>query len=79
MAHGFRRLDTRPVLACSVRSSEKGAGKSRKEIADKLGVAEGTVKKHVQNIFEKTKCHFRLEVMALVIREVRQRPVEECG
>jgi DNA-binding CsgD family transcriptional regulator len=54
-------------------------GKSRKEIADKLGIAEGTVKKHVQNIFEKTKCHSRLEVMALVIREVRQRPVEECG
>jgi DNA-binding CsgD family transcriptional regulator len=43
-------------------------GESRKAIADRLCIAEGTVKKHVQNIFEKTGCHSRLEVMALIVR-----------
>lgn len=41
-------------------------GASRKETAENLCIAEGTVKKHVQNIFEKTGCHSRLELMALV-------------
>ena len=43
-------------------------GASRKETAEKLCIAEGTVKKHVQNIFEKSGCHSRLELMALVFR-----------
>jgi DNA-binding CsgD family transcriptional regulator len=44
-------------------------GASRKQTAEKLYIAEGTVKKHVQNIFEKTGCHSRLELMALVFRK----------
>ena len=44
-------------------------GASRKETAEKLCIAEGTVKKHVQNVFKKTGCHSRLELMALVYRK----------
>jgi DNA-binding CsgD family transcriptional regulator len=47
-------------------------GASRKEIAHRLFIAEGTVKKHIQNIFEKTGCHSRLELMALVFRGSEQ-------
>ncbi|MFP4562047.1 MAG: response regulator transcription factor [Spirochaetia bacterium] len=44
-------------------------GASRKETAEKLCIAEGTVKKHVQNVFNKTGCHSRLELMALIYRK----------
>jgi DNA-binding CsgD family transcriptional regulator len=49
-------------------------GASRKEMAEKLCIAEGTAKKHVQNIFEKTGCHSRLELMALVFRKPTPSP-----
>ena len=35
-------------------------------IAIKLSLAEGTVKAHVQHIYQKTDCHSRKELMALV-------------
>ena len=45
-----------------VRLAAKGA--TNKEIADKLFIAEGTVKIHLHNIYEKAKIHRRAELVA---------------
>ena len=41
-------------------------GRTLGAIASKLSLAEGTVKAHVQHIYQKTECHSRKELMALV-------------
>ena len=41
---------------------ERVSGASNKEIAEKLGIAENTVKMHVANMLHKTGYHSRLEL-----------------
>ena len=46
---------------------ELGAGKSNKEIAAALGVAEGTVKVHAARVYEKLGASGRTEALALAL------------
>jgi DNA-binding NarL/FixJ family response regulator len=48
-------------------------GLSNREIAEKLGLAEGTVKQHVHAIHEKLKIHFRTELVIALMKQVRVR------
>lgn len=40
-------------------------GKSNKEIARDLGITEGTVKQHLQTIFDRIGIRSRLKIMAM--------------
>lgn len=41
---------------------------SNKNIADKLGIAEETVKVHIREIMQKTGCHSRAQLISLITR-----------
>jgi two-component system, NarL family, nitrate/nitrite response regulator NarL len=49
-------------------------GLSNKEIANKLGVAEGTVKAHLHAIFEKLGVRSRIEIMIALADHKQAKP-----
>jgi DNA-binding NarL/FixJ family response regulator len=48
-------------------------GLSNREIAEKLGLAEGTVKQHVHAIHEKLKIHSRTKLVIALMKQLRGR------
>jgi two-component system NarL family response regulator len=44
-------------------------GASNREIANRLGISENTVKNHVRNILEKLRLHTRMEAVMYAMRE----------
>lgn len=66
-------METLPGGALSPRELEVlglvGKGMSNREIAERLGVAENTVKKHVRNILEKVQMRTRVEAALYAVRE----------
>ena len=44
-------------------------GASNREVADRLGISENTVKNHVRNILEKLRLHSRMEAVLYAMRE----------
>jgi two-component system nitrate/nitrite response regulator NarL len=50
-----------------------GRGLSNREIAKKLGLAEGTVKQHVHAIHEKLKIHSRTKLVVALIKRSHSR------
>lgn len=49
-------------------------GLPNKEIADSLGIVEGTVKRHLQNILEKLHLRNRVELATFAVRQGLARP-----
>jgi DNA-binding NarL/FixJ family response regulator len=45
------------------------SGKSNRDIATALGIAENTVKNHVRNMLEKLRLHSRMEAVLYAVRE----------
>ncbi|HDQ13230.1 MAG TPA: FHA domain-containing protein [Sediminispirochaeta sp.] len=46
-------------------------GKTSPEIGEKLYISSGTAKLHIQNIYKKTGCHSRMELVALYRGPIR--------
>jgi two-component system, NarL family, nitrate/nitrite response regulator NarL len=53
-------------------------GLSNREIADKLGVIEGTVKVHLHAVYEKLKIHSRTKLVIALIK-MQQAKVRGAG
>jgi len=51
------------------------SGRANKEIAERFGIAEDTVKHHLSNIFDKTGVSTRVELVVFSIRH--NLPIEE--
>jgi two-component system, NarL family, nitrate/nitrite response regulator NarL len=51
------------------------SGRSNKEVADRFGIAEDTVKHHLSNVFDKTGVSTRVELVVFSIRH--NIPIEE--
>jgi DNA-binding NarL/FixJ family response regulator len=54
-------------------------GLPNKEIADTLGIVEGTVKRHLQNILEKLHLRNRVELATFAVRQGLARPDAGAG
>lgn len=70
----FVKLDSENALIESLSEREKGVldklsqGLIGKEVADQLHISEGTVRKHIQNIYKKLQVNTRVEAINLYLR-----------
>ncbi|GMT42485.1 MAG: hypothetical protein IEMM0002_0896 [bacterium] len=46
-------------------------GKGDKKIAKKLGISANTIKRHIQSVFRKIGIHSRMELMAVIHKELK--------
>jgi DNA-binding NarL/FixJ family response regulator len=73
-----KRTELRHIEELSGREREilflLGEGLANKEIAYRLGLAEGTVRIHVHNIYQKTGIPSRMALIAAALAYLERRP-----
>jgi len=73
-----KRVALRHIEALSGREQEilflLGEGMANKEIAHRLGLAEGTVRIHVHNIYQKTGIPSRMALITAALAYLERRP-----